>query len=330
MTDRAAVRRILLVSLDNLGDLVFASALTPPLRAAFPDATIGVWCKRYTAPIAPLIPYVDDVIAADPFWARSPGQPRPALLPFLRSVSQVRQQRYDVAVLSQGPWRCAAAVFSTGIPVRIGFARPRNSRFLSRVLPAEDPTKPVLEEQARLLAPLGIEPTPLRYRLDPARLEHVQGAIAASLPHRFVALHPFAGARDRCVALEEWTQLAFALEARRIPVLWIGTTAELDELRRSHTHPKGEYVDRLGDASLGTAAAALALAAAFVGHDSGPLHVAGALGVPVVGIFAPGQPARTFPQGIGPSQMIARARPGDIDAGAIMRALEAVGLFSEP
>ena len=329
MIERAAIRRILLVSLDNLGDLVFASALAPPLRDAFPQAAIDVWCKRYTAPIAPLIPHVSGVIAADPFWAVSPGHPRAGVRPFLRSVGLVRRNRYDLAILSQAPWRCAAAVFAGGIPVRIGFARHRNAGFLTHVLPAEDSSKPVLEEQARLLGPLGIEPRPLRYRLDPEPLEERRRAIAARMPTRFAAFHPFAGARDRCVPLSEWTQLAFALEARGVRVLWIGTTAELDELRRSHTHPRGQYADQLDDASLGTTAAALSLATAFVGHDSGPLHVAGALGVPVLGLFAPGQPRRTFPQGVGPSRTIARAAPSEIDAGTIMRELEALGLFSD-
>src|SRR5437016_3663308 len=99
--------RILLVALDNLGDLVFASALTPPLHAAFPAATIDVWCKAYTAEIAPLIPYVNDVIAADPFWASSvhpartgmtvlPRRARPRIFPFLRAILAVRRGRYDL------------------------------------------------------------------------------------------------------------------------------------------------------------------------------------------------------------------------------------------
>ena len=328
MIDGGEIRRILLVSLDNLGDLVFASALTPPLHDAHPQAAIDVWCKRYTAPIASLIPHVRKVVASDPFWAASPGQPPAAALPFLRSISEVRGMRHDVALLSQAPWRCAAAVFATGIPVRIGFARRHNARFLTDVLPAEDPTKPVLVEQARLLAPLGIEPAPLRYRLDSDPLDERRRGIADQLPARFVAFHPFAGSRDRCVPLTEWTQLAFALEARRIRVLWVGTTAELNELRLSHTHPKGAYVDQLADASLMTSAAAISLASAFVGHDSGPLHVAGALGIPVLGIFAPGQPARTLPQGTGPARMIARAGPDEIDAGTMLRELEGLGLFS--
>ena len=328
MIDRGAVRRILLVSLDNLGDLVFASALTPPLREAFPQAAIDLWCKHYTAPIASLVPHVRAVIAADPFWAASPGRPRPAALPFLRSIRQVRANRYDLALLSQAPWRCAAAVLSAGVPTRIGFARRHNGRFLTDVLAPENPAKPVLEEQARLLAALGIETAHLRYRLETTPLEERRGAIARLLPAPFVAFHPFAGSRARCMPLTRWIQLAFALEARRLSVLWVGTAAELNELRASHTHPRGAYVDQLPDASLATTAAALSLAKGFAGHDSGPLHVAGALGVPVLGIFAPGQPARTFPQGTAAWRMIARDTPGDIDVGEILRELEALGLFS--
>ena len=329
MIEPAAIRRILIVSLDNLGDLVFASALSSPLHDAFPEATIDVWSKRYTAPIALLIPHVHAVIAADPFWAASPGQPSARTLPFLRSIGDVRRNRYDAAVLSQAPWRCAAAVAAAGIPVRIGFARRHNARFLTQVVPQEDPSKPVLDEQARLLEPFGIAAAHLRYRLDAAPLEERRRALAEQLPQRFVAFHPYAGSRDRCVPLTEWTQLAFALETRRIRVLWVGTTAELNELRLSHTHPMGMYVDQLGSPSLSTTAAALSLATAFVGHDSGPLHVAGALGVPVLGVFAPGQPARTFPQGTGPSRMLARPGPDAIDASIMLRELETLGLFSD-
>ena len=56
------VRRILLVSLDNLGDLVFASALAPPLRARFPEARITLLCKRYTADIAALVPDIGEMV----------------------------------------------------------------------------------------------------------------------------------------------------------------------------------------------------------------------------------------------------------------------------
>ena len=297
------------------------------MHAAFPDAVIDVWCKAYTADVARLIPHVRGVLAANPFWAASRAHARPRVFPFVRSVRDVRNARYDIAVLSEAPWRTSAAVAAARIPVRIGLARHRNGAFLTHRLGAEDEHKPVLHEQARLLSVLGIESPNPRYRLDADRLEE-RAAIAAQLPNRFAALHPFASTRDRCVPLNEWTQLAFALQSRGLPVLWIGTSSELDELRRSHTHPKGFYVDQLGDGGLAVSAAALSLAELFVGHDSGPLHIAGAFGVPVVGVFAPGQPDRTFPQGVGRSRIIARPSPAGIDAGMMLREIDALSVVS--
>jgi ADP-heptose:LPS heptosyltransferase len=335
MTAQRELRRVLVVALDNLGDLVFASALVPPIRDAFPSAEIGVLCKGYTADVARLIPGVDRVFAANPLWALSPGQSRPPLRPLLATLLDVRRAHFDAAVLSAAPWRTAAACAATGIPVRVGLRRNRNAAFLTRVLPPEDPAKPVLDEQARLLADLGIPSPAPRYRLDASRLGAVREEVAGQLTKRFIALHPFAGARNRCVQLSEWTQVAFALQSRGIRSLWVGTTRELDELRRSFTHPSGYYVDRIrasgaSDGSLTVSAAAISLAAGFIGHDSGPLHVAGAFGVPVVGVFAPGEPKRTFPQGVGPWRMIHRATPAEISGADLLRELTDLGIFPAP
>jgi ADP-heptose:LPS heptosyltransferase len=323
------VRRILLVALDNLGDLVFASALTPPLHDAFPDATIDVWCKQYTAPVAALIPHVADIIAADPFWAVPRLQPRPPVQPFLRSIDAVRRRRYDVAILSEAPWRTAAAAALTRIPMRVGLARHRNKYFLTHVLPAEDARKPVVREQARLLGVFSIQPRDSNYRLDPARLSAARNEFAARLP-RFVALHPFAGQPRRCVAMSEWTLVGQALESRGFAVLWIGTPAELSRVRAGDARPAGLFIDQLGDGSLTTTAAALSLAALFVGHDSGPLHLANALGTPVVGVFAPGQPERTFPQGVGPSRIIYSPTPAGITSDRMLREIDALLVSSAP
>ena len=111
-------------------------------------------------------------------------------------------------------------------------------------------------------------------------------------------------------------------------MLWVGMPAELDELRKSYTHPRGFYADEIENGSLSASAAALSLATVFVGHDSGPLHVAGAFGVPVVGVFAPGQPDRTFPQGVGLSRMLHRPSPEGIASSMILREIDALLLIS--
>jgi len=323
------VRRILLVALDNLGDLVFASALTPPLHDAFPDATIDLWCKEYTAPIGPLIPHISDVIAADPFWAVPSHRPRPPIQPFLRSVAAIRRRRYDVAVVSEAPWRTAAAVAAARIPVRVGLARHHNKHFLTHVLPAEDARKPVVQEQARLLEAFSIPPRPSQYRLETTRLSLARDRIAAKLP-AFVALHPFATDPRRCVGMSEWIEVGRELETRGLALLWIGTAAELSALRASKIAPSGYFIDQLGDGSLTTTAAALSLATIFIGHDSGPLHLANAFGTAVVGVFAPGQPERTFPQGVGQSRMIYSPTPDDITAERMLREIIALLVSSAP
>ena len=322
------IQRILLVSLDNLGDVVFASSLTPPLRARFPHATIDVWCKTYTTDVARLIPHIHDVIASDPFWDKAPGHGKGALGPFLRALRRLRRARYDVAVLAAAPWRTAAAVAATGVPIRVGLSRRRNGLFLTQVMAAEDVLRPVLVEMSRLLEPFGIVSAEPRYRLNAApladRVRRLESMLALSASRHLLALHPFASKRDRCVSLDAWRSVAHTMAERGCSILWIGSAREMDELRSGHTGAEWRFIDRVGDGTLADTAAALSMSSLFAGHDSGPLHIAGAFGVPVLGVFAPGEPQRTFPQGIGAWRMIAEARPRDVSADDIVRELSAL------
>ena len=318
--------RILIVSLDNLGDLVFASALVPPIKQRFPNAGVTVWCKAYTADLGPLIPGVDNVVASDPFWDRAPGRGKGALGPFARAALSLRRERFDVAVLAAAPWRTAAAVAALGIPVRIGLCRARSKRFLTHPLPAEDRTRPVLEEVGRLLQPLGIMAETLRYRLDGAKLTNRRGALTGRLGSTpLVALHAFASKRNRCVNPGAWIMVAEALEARGYKPMWVGSSAELTELREiAGVRGNWLYADSALGGSLTDVAAALSLARLFVGHDSGPMHIASALGVPTVGIFAPGEPKRTFPQGVGSSRVLFAKSPEEVTPDAILLEVDAL------
>ena len=319
-----SVDRILLVSLDNLGDMVFASALAPPLRERFPKATLDIWCKEYTADVARLVPGVNDVIGSDPFWDRAPGRAKGSRAAFLRAMRTVRSRRYDIALLAAAPWRTAAAVAAARIPVRIGLRRRKNRAFLTNALPDENPREPVLSELARLLEPLGITALPLRYRLDPASLTTRRTRLMATIPDSYVALHPFASKENRCVPLPVWIDLARRLSLRWASILWIGSPSELDALRTGASDPAWRFIDRDSDGTLADTAGALSGAKQFIGHDSGPLHIAGAFGVPVLGIFAPGEPLRTFPQGVGPARMLARPSPVGITVDDILHEIDAL------
>lgn len=326
---RQKPERILVVSLDNLGDLVFASALVPPIRERLPAAHIAVWCKEYAAGLGPLLPGVESVYHADPFWDRAPGSGKGSFREFLKVAGSLRRARFDTAVLCFAPWRTAAAVAALGIPVRIGLERRRNRRWLTHTLSSEDRGKPVLVEAARLLGPLGITAGEIKYRLETQRSDVELNDVRASLGEgNYIALHAFAGSEARCVALTEWVKIAGELSQRGMSVLWIGTAVELERVRQLvQPGANWRFSDALPGASLTKTSLAISLSKLFIGHDSGPLHIASAFGVPAIGVFAPGEPLRTCPQGAGRSRIIVRRSPRDISASDILTEVRALGVI---
>ena len=300
-------RRILILCLDNLGDLVFASALVPPLRARFPSAHIALWSKAYTAPIAKMFPALNQRYAADPFWDRSPLRGKGNLIPFLRTTLAVRRDEYDTVLVATSHWRAPATMLAAGIPVRIGRELRHNKVFLTHVLPPEDRSKPVVQELGRLLEPLGITEVPTRYRLDPATLAARRNRLAPRLgPEALAAVNPFAGDPHRCLPVAEWIRVAMALPAIGLLPLWLGSAAELAAVRSATGSRAGWlFADEIGDDSITDLAALITLSAIYLGHDSGPLHVASALGVPVIGVYTgDANVARTAPQGPGEARVV--------------------------
>ena len=320
----------MLVSLDNVGDLVFASALTPALRERFPRAQLDIWCKAYAADVARLVPGVTHVIASDPFWDRSPGGPKGRVMPFIRALARIRRARYDLAVLASSQWRVAAAVRLTGVPARMGRARRRNQRWLTHLLPEEDRSRPVVAELGGIAHALGATPRG-HYQLDASALATRRAFFASMLGARpLVALHAFAGSRARCVDIAHWCTLAESLVRDAMGIIWIGAARELDEIRAASVSPDWYFADAVGNGSLFDSAALISLCGAFIGHDSGPLHIAAALGVPVLGIFAPGEPQRTCPQGPARSRVIARSSPTGITAELMRRELDLLRSAGSP
>jgi ADP-heptose:LPS heptosyltransferase len=298
--------RLLIVALDNLGDLVFASALPPAIRARYPDATIGLWSKAYTAPITPLIPDITWEAHADPFWDDAPGHPKGDMRPFLQSLNEVRRARFDVALLASPQWRVAAAVAAAGIPVRIGQRRNYNRGFLTRTLPAADRGRPVVDDLGSLLEPIDARPARLTTFLDPTPLDALRHALRQRIPTPFVTINPFVTLSPVGIALEIWLDAARILRDRGHTVVWSGTAAQLMSMFRDIPLEEGWLnASDLTDGSLQSAAALLSLSTTYLGCDSGPLHLSAALGVPVVGVFPNLTKLPRFaPQGRGPSRIV--------------------------
>jgi ADP-heptose:LPS heptosyltransferase len=317
------VERILLVSLDNLGDLVFASALPPAIISRFPGATIGLWCKAYTADIAPLFPHVTWTAAADPFWDDAPGRPKGPIGPFLAAVRRVRDARFDVALVASPQWRVAAAVAAAGIPVRIGQRRNYNRGFLTHVLPPADRGRPVVEDLGTLLEPLGVDRGGLATLLDPAPLEPLRQAYRDKLGTSPIAvINPFVTLSPVGIDWAIWVDVARGLRERSYTVVWHGTNDQLTTFwQQVKLEAAWRSAEQLSDGSLRSGAALLSAADVYFGCDSGPLHLSAALGVPVVGVFPLASKLPRFaPQG----RAVSRIVQGTISAAAIVEAFDSL------
>ncbi len=307
--------RILLVCLDNLGDLVFSSSLVDPLVAQYPDAEWVIFCKDYAADIARCFPVKAKVIAADPWWDGSPGRGKGRIWPFLKSIGLLRKFRPDVAIVTSSNWRASAAAWATGAQKIIGFDRKKSRFFLTDIVPVAAWSKtPVTKQLRQLLSPL--QTTTKLDDIPPCRLVVPTGPMAndAELPQgQYVIFHPFAGDLRRCWPLSHWQEVAALARANRLQIIWMGQAHEVQRIKQEVPDSNDDlFMEDFSKGQLLRVLDITSRARCLVGHDSGPIHFASALGIPVLGLYLPGEYPRTVTAVLQGSKVIFKAKPDEL------------------
>lgn len=305
-----APRAVALVKLSALGDVVHATPVVEALADAFPAAGITWIVERREAALLRGHPRLAEVVTVDTrAWrrARAPA----ALLGLARALRDLRRRlragRFDVALDLQGLVKSGVVTALTGAPERIGFAgalcRERPSAvFTNRRVTPPPAARHVVDQYLSLLQPLGVTPGRGVFRL-PAREAaetRVEEFFAASglKPHgRLVVLNPGAGRPGKRWPVDRFAELAARLagEARaRVLVLW-GPSEE--PAARAIARAPGAVLAPPTD--LDELIAVARRASLVVAADTGPLHVAAAVGTPCVGLYGPTSAERNGPYGPG-------------------------------
>lgn len=313
------MKKVLLVCFDNVGDLVFASALAKALTRD-PDKHLSLLCKDYTAKIGYLLPGVEQVFAADPFWDKAPNRKKGKLANYFRCLMTVREQRFDEAYIVGGHWQSALSLRLIGIPKIFALRGRKNRWLLSKALPMPPKDVPVIAGLLQSFEPLLNHTVEAKGELLRSALPHYERP-AVLKGKALVVLHAFAGSPRRCAPLSLWGDVARELGARGYHILWTGMPSETQTIRKTFPNEwdASHFVDTWA-MDLLQLAWIWSEARLFIGHDSGPLHVANALGVKVLGLYLPGEPKRTFPQGVAPSHMIAKLSPLELDSKEVLEA----------
>ena len=303
---------ILVVALDNLGDAVMASPLAGGLRRAIPGSRVSFWVKSYSAPVLKFCPQAETVFGTNPFWEPSQLHEQGSLSGFLETISSIRRQHYDAALILNTEWRRSLFCRMAGIPRRVGFHQRKSRYFLTQSVSRPSGNVHVLEEHRLLLeAFLGCSVDPLVPELTPSKGHQAfAGGFFLSLGPEAkvcVAIHPFCGNPVRRWPTARFTEFcSLALKRPGWRVIAFGDSAERKELQTwKNTLGEGFIISPEGF-SLEENLAILSRCQAFVGLDSGFSHASAAFGVPTLALFGPSDPGRFRPVGRGTVHVLKR------------------------
>lgn len=301
---------ILIIKLSAVGDVVHTLPALAELRRLYPQAHITWVIEEAAADLITGHPALDQVlISGRKRWlmAFRQGRYAEACQEGLAFLKTLRDRPYDLVIDFHGLFKSAILAGLSSGRRKLGYnSLQEGSRFFYNEKIPEDMGKHAVDRYLDFLRHLGAEPGPPEFLIPETDANRKRAATLLrecgidAGRDRFIAVNP--------VALWEtklWDQRKFAELAQRmseelnIPVILTGSAAEKPHLDGIQQVMKNPIANLAGQTSLRDLASLYRLATLVVTTDSGPMHIAVAVGTPVVALFGPTDPARTGPYGTG-------------------------------
>lgn len=294
--------KILVRATNWVGDAVMALPALEAIRRREPRAHIAVVARPWVAELYRDQGFADQLIVFD-----HAGQ-HAGIIGVEALARELRRERFDTALLLQNAFQAAWLAWRAGIPRRIGYARDRRSWLLTEAVelpqPGEIPSQEpfyYLEllrragwlEQLPQLAAVSLRVSGAAQQNGESKLR----AAGARAGARRVAIAPGAAfGTARCWPVERFAELADRATAELdADVVLVGSATDRDTAQRIAAGMRSKAVMLAGHTTIGELPGVLRACHAFVGNDSGAMHVAAAVGLPVIGVFGPTDPEATAP-----------------------------------
>ena len=314
----AEATRLLCVRLDNMGDVLMTTPALRALKHATPNGARPSEARSLTllasssgAAVARHIPEIDAVLTYQAPWVKASPAHEAAL--DRRFVRKLAAARFDGAVIftcySQSALPAALLCTLAGIPLRLAHCRENPYALLTDWIPECEPESGIRHEVQRqidLVASIGarIGDTHLSFRIDPrdraavqAKMQSLDGIgepIPLAQTRSYAIVHPGATASSRRYAPDRFACAARAVAIDLgLPVLVTGDATERPLVEQIVASAGTGVVSLAGALSLGELAALIEGAALLISNNTGPVHLAAALGTPVVDLYALTNPQHT-------------------------------------
>jgi len=281
------MKRLLLIKLRYIGDVILSMPLLAPLKQHFPGVTITFVVNAGTEAVLRNNPFVDDVLIL----------PRMGLAHSLKFWRAIRQAQFETVVdLTDGD-RSAFLSYWTGAERRLGFNRDNRWRgkFYTHLLPSRYGSMHMVDYHAQALVPLGVTDSveDPKVFIDPQDEEAGSQLLASLSPgaKRVVLLFPSARYVFKAWPVERFAALADWLGEQGMVTALIGTQKEMLIGQQIINLAKHKPVNLMGRTRLMALAGLMKRSAVMIGNDGGPMHLAAAVGCPILGLFGPSNPA---------------------------------------
>jgi lipopolysaccharide heptosyltransferase II len=293
-----ASRRLLCVRLDQLGDVVMTSAALRALKESIPQCRLTLLTSPSGAEAARLMPFVDEVLVYEAPWMKAARSSHGGVVD-RKFLDDLRRASFDAAVIftcySQNPLAAALMCYLADIPLRLAHCHENPYHLLTDWVCDPEPDQHIRHETRRqldLVGYVGAQTSDERLSLavpSTAR-EHVDRLLDQRLDDvraSWVVIHPGASAPSRRYPLECYAAVARQLhQDMHCEIVFTGTEAECDLIEAIRTEAGVRSHSVAGELNVGQLAALLERAPLLIANNTGVVHVAAAVGTPVVDLYA--------------------------------------------
>ena len=294
--------KILLRATNWVGDAILAMPAIRAVRKKFPDAQISIVARPYVAEIYGDQTICDELIAYDPKGEHRGWRGRE------RVAAALRAKQFDVALLLQNAFDAAWLAWRARVPQRIGYALDGRSLLLTEAVAVPKPGEIPAHEKfyylellrrAGWLEELEDDAHVALHVPDARRRKAGETLLEAGARPHAVRIAIGAGASygsAKCWPPDRFAEVANRLQAQMdADVVLFGTSSEAAVSNAIIAGMNRKPVDLTGKTSIGELPALLSQCHLFLGNDSGAMHLAAAVGLPVVAVFGPTDPQGTSP-----------------------------------
>ncbi len=293
---------ILLIKPSSLGDIVLALPALSALRRSFPEARITWLIRPEFAPLIEGHPHVDELL---PFERKRLAKAwyRPDAFAALTSlIAQLRRKHFDAVLDLQGLFRTASLSWLSGCNRRFGpiWRKEFAHYFYTTAVPVRPDWVHVVDYYLKIVETMGARDLAVDFVL-PAQPEAAQ-AVAELFGHhkveagRYAVLIPGSAQTSKCWPAERFGALADRIaQSYGLSIVATGSTAEAPMISEISRHAKTSVVSLAGRTSLPQLVEVMRSARIVISNDTGPGHIAAALGRPLVMMFSWSNPLRVGP-----------------------------------